>query len=97
MYNINALGGRRWDKTLKAVYPLFAFMGEVWKDIEGFEGVYEISSLGNIRRLYHGKFRYTKPCLNKKRKYFYINCEHKQKRKNFIFHRILAITFCQIH
>lgn len=28
---------------------------EVWKDIAGYEGLYQISNRGNIKSLYYGK------------------------------------------
>lgn len=32
-------------------------MEEIWKDIEGYEGLYQISSFGNIRSFYKHNFR----------------------------------------
>ena len=26
---------------------------EIWKDIEGFEGLYQVSNLGNVKRVFH--------------------------------------------
>lgn len=53
---------------------------EIWKDIEGFEGFYQVSNLGNVRRFYKsGKIKVLKPkkddylrvdlCLNNKHCY----------------------------
>ena len=48
--------GKRWEKSLKAVYPLFAFMKEVWKSIKGYEGLYEASNFGRVKNLKRNKF-----------------------------------------
>lgn len=42
--------------------------GELWKDIPGYEGIYQVSDLGNVRsldRVVHGKGRYL--CFKKGR------------------------------
>lgn len=31
------------------------FMKEIWKDIQGYEGLYQVSNLGNIKSFYTGK------------------------------------------
>ena len=28
-------------------------MNEIWKDIDGFEGYYQVSNLGNVKRIFH--------------------------------------------
>lgn len=51
---------------------------EVWKDIEGYEGLYQISSFGNVRSIRNGKF------INKtlkKHKDGYLQIELSKKRK----------------
>ena len=32
-------------------------MKEIWKDIEGYEGLYQVSNLGNVKRLRHGDYK----------------------------------------
>ncbi len=56
-------------------------MTEIWKDIEGYEGLYQISNLGNVKSLARlkgwgaaGKI-YVKEMLLKQRKSF---CHHYQ-------------------
>lgn len=39
---------------------------EEWKDIKGFERLYQVSNLGNVKSLKFGKERILKPCKNKK-------------------------------
>lgn len=36
-------------------------MKEVWKDIKGFEGIYQVSNLGKVRSLTRKVWNYTKP------------------------------------
>ena len=48
----------------------FVTMEEIWKDIKGFEGLYQVSNLGRVRSLgfdkYH-KGRVLKPAFDGKR------------------------------
>lgn len=38
-------------------------MEEIWKDIEGYEGIYQVSNLGNVKRLpYRVKNRFGSCC-----------------------------------
>lgn len=45
---------------------LFIFMQEIWKDIEGYEGLYQISNLGNVKSL----TRRVKQIRNNKVRYY---------------------------
>jgi len=65
---------------------------QVWKDIQGFEGLYEVSNYGNVRSLKFGKIKYLKPAKNQKGYYFVQLCKNGQK-KNFIVHRLVANAF----
>ena len=73
---------------------------EVWKPIEGYEGLYEVSSLGQIKRFYKGDFytkgsysKILKPCLDKKgyARISLYNSNH--IRKDYKIHRLVALTF----
>lgn len=73
-------------------------MEEIWKDVEGYEGTYEISNLGNIRSLFYRnqlaknkKIRYLKPYLNKG--YFMITLVKDNKRLLTSIHRLIAQAF----
>ena len=65
-------------------------MVEIWKDIEGYEGLYEVSSYGRVRNLVSGKFikaskkndGYCRVCLTKN------GC-----RKCINIHRLVAQSF----
>ena len=78
-------------------------MSEIWKDIIGFEGSYQISSLGRIRsldrfvnckngglKLFKGQI---KNVSENKRRYKSICLSKNSKTKNFDIHRLLAIHF----
>ena len=68
-------------------------MEEIWKDIKGYEGKYQVSNYGNVKSLnYHrtGKERLLKPTLQKKG-YLYVSlCK---PLKKFKIHRLVAETF----
>ena len=77
-------------------------MGEIWKDIEGYEGLYQISNIGNIKRLSrstwnpHNKSYSTlkeiilKPGFDGK----YLNiCLCNPNKKTYLIHRLVATHF----
>ena len=78
-------------------------MQEIWKDIEGYEGLYEVSNLGRVRSLdrvvvysngrkclYKG--RILKPANNTVGYFFCVLCKNGQKKKKYI-HRLVAEAF----
>lgn len=75
---------------------------EVWKDVKGYEGLYEVSNLGNIRSLdrvvppgrkLKGVIR--KQVLNKKTGYLYVGLCKNGKSKNISVHRIVGEAFIE--
>lgn len=68
---------------------------EVWKDIKGYEGMYQVSNYGNVRSLDYrrmGAIKVLKP-FNDKYGYKAI-CLVKNKQKHtFTVHRLVAIAF----
>ena len=82
--------------------------GEVWKDIEGYEGLYQISNLGRVKRMYReiviqGGF-VKKPSIKplnckilrqKIDRYGYpvVILTKDKKRKDWTVHRLVALTF----
>ena len=76
-------------------------MKEVWKDIKGYEGLYQISNYGNVRSLdkiivdkykkYLMKGKQLK--LNIRNTYYVINLVKNKKRKSFQVHRLVAEAF----
>jgi hypothetical protein len=71
---------------------------EIWKDIEGYEGIYQISNKGRVKRTYSGnkKTKILKPGINT---FGYqivslcINCKPKSKT----IHRLVMNSFCPIN
>jgi hypothetical protein len=71
---------------------------EIWKDVPGYEGLYQCSNLGRIKSLPKkmgkgfSKLKYKKPTLNKNG-YYYCNLWKNNKSETFQLHQIVAITF----
>lgn len=67
-------------------------MKEIYKIINGYNGMYEVSNFGNIR-----SHKYTKPRLLKQRahrnKYLYVNLCKNGKYKSINVHRLVAEYF----
>lgn len=65
-------------------------MQEIWKDIEGYEGLYEISSLGNVRRAPSGRI-----LKQNKNSYGYshVGLSKEGKVKMICVHRLIANAF----
>lgn len=67
-------------------------MNEIWKDIPGYEGKYEVSNLGRVRSLKFNKTKILKQDTNK-RGYKRVNLYKNGKKKNYWVHRLVAIAF----
>jgi len=63
---------------------------EIWKTIEGYEGLYEISNLGNLKRVKNT--HYNKSSLDDDG-YLHIGLCKNCKSKNFFIHRLVALAF----
>lgn len=78
---------------------------EEWKDIKGYEGLYQVSNLGRVRSVDHyanisnGNKRFVKGRILKQWKncngYMCIKIWNKDKRKSFVVHRLVAIAFIE--
>ena len=77
-------------------------MQEIWKDIKGYEGLYQVSNLGNVKSLgritYGGKYGTHK--LKEKilkttgtGKYYQVILRKNSKNKSFYIHRLVGIAF----
>lgn len=68
---------------------------EIWKDVKGYEGLYQISNLGNVRSMNWRntgciKNLYLKPhCKG----YLQVELHKNAKRKMFTVHRLVALHF----
>lgn len=77
-------------------------MEEVWKDIEGWEGQYQISNLGRVKslpkKLYRGmtKERIMKP-NNNGGDYLIVGFRNGNSRKSYLVHRLVAKAFITNH
>lgn len=70
------------------------FKNEVWKDIEGFEGLYQVSNYGRIKSL-HARKGTGKLIMKPKnsRGYQVIKLAGRNGKKFFSIHRLVAKTF----
>ena len=66
-------------------------MNEIWKQVVGYEGLYEVSNLGKIKSFYISK-NILKNCAERDG-YFVIGLNKKKKRKQFKVHRLVAQAF----
>lgn len=65
---------------------------ECWKDIVGYEGIYQVSDLGNVRSLKFGKWKVLRPQLT--RGYLRIGFRRKgEKQKCYLVHRLVYSSF----
>lgn len=67
-------------------------MTEIWKDIEGYEGEYMVSNLGNVKSLKYGRER----IMNAKiigGRYKQVALSKDGYRKVFSIHRLVAKAF----
>ena len=78
-------------------------MTEIWKDISGFEGLYQVSNFGKVRslernivfkdgRCVHVKEKILKPCTNKKG-YLFVRLSKNNKGHEGKVHRLVAQAF----
>ncbi|MBZ9633045.1 NUMOD4 domain-containing protein [Clostridium sp. FP1] len=74
-------------------------MPEVWKDIKGYEGLYQISNTGKVKSLNrldnvgsHHQERILKPCLSNKG-YLFVGIYRNCKRKPVYIHKLVAQYF----
>jgi hypothetical protein len=66
---------------------------EIWKDVPGYEGYYQVSSLGQVKSLHKGS-RFGKVLHNNMRKgYYSVSLCKKGTQKSCSVHIIVAISF----
>lgn len=78
-------------------------MNEIWKDIEGYEGLYQVSNLGRVRSLerfnvnsgvYQNRVRVLKQSHNR-RGYKTVTLIKRKARKTVTVHRLVAKAFLE--
>ena len=70
---------------------------EIWKDIEGYEGLYQVSNWGNVKSLNYRKRGYAKnltPKINN-RGYEWVELRKNGKKKQVVIHRLVGETFLE--
>lgn len=65
-------------------------MKEIWKDIQGYEGLYQVSNLGKVKSLYKNKI--LKPRI-KENDYLIVSLYKDREDKKFYIHRLVANAF----
>ena len=65
---------------------------EVWQDIQGYSGIYQVSTLGRIRSLKKGKIKLLKPYINNMG-YAVLSLYANHKQKTYHVHKLVADTF----
>ena len=67
-------------------------MDEIWHDIDGYEGLYQISNKGRVKSLHKGSERILRPVINKYG-YMFVYLYNDNARKYFKIHRLVAQAF----
>ena len=70
-------------------------MREIWKDIKNYEKLYQISNLGNVRRIDRKTIRMLKQYKNKNTNYKQVILSNENKQKLKLVHRLVAETFIE--
>ena len=68
---------------------------EIWKDVRGYEGEYQVSNMGRVMSLNYrhtGKEKILKP-RNNGRGYLFVNLHANGKHKRYFVHRLVLSTF----
>ena len=61
---------------------------EVWQDIQGYSGIYQVSTLGRIRSLKKGKIKLLKPYINNMG-YAVLSLYANHKQKTYHVHKLV--------
>lgn len=69
-------------------------MNEIWKDIKGYEGLYQVSNFGNVKSLSNNFSRKEKILkLNNIKGYLFVDLYKNGKVKHYKVHRLVAEHF----
>lgn len=67
-------------------------MEEIWKDIKGYEELYQVSNLGNVKSVRKKLKPYKR---EKNSKYLRVSLTKNKKTKKFYIHRLVAEVFLE--
>ena len=65
---------------------------EIWKDIVGYEGIYQVSNMGQVKSVGYGKERILKQPANRGG-YFIVRLCKDKKQKNYLVSRLVGFAF----
>lgn len=71
-------------------------MEEIWKPVVGYEGLYEVSNMGNVKSLNYNKTKKVQIIKNYKKKSWYLQIslyDVFKREKWFLCHRLVALAF----
>ena len=70
-------------------------MEEIWKDIKGYEGLYQVSNMGNVRSLNYNKTKTIKELTKhlSGKGYYQVCLQYGKKSKYPLVHRLVAEAF----
>lgn len=68
---------------------------QIWREIPGYEGLYQVSNTGRVRSLNYNGTRKTKVLkqITDKLGYKRVNLFKNNKKKNYLVHRLVALAF----
>jgi hypothetical protein len=68
---------------------------EIWKDIPGYEGIYQVSNIGNVKSLKFGKEKILKLGMDGKspRQYYKVILMKDKKKESVKIHKLMAMAF----
>lgn len=66
---------------------------EEWRDIQGYEGLYQVSNNGRVRSLARNSTKGKILCQAVKRGYSHVCLSKDNKKKHFAVHRLVALAF----
>ena len=69
---------------------------EIWKDVIGYEGLYQVSNLGRVKSFWSDKYldgKILSPSFDSKQKYLFVGLHKDKVVKQVYVHRLVAQTF----
>ena len=64
---------------------------EIWREVEGYEGLYAVSNYGNVKNIKRNHILHLRPQSNG---YFSVLLYKNGASKNYMIHRLVAQAFC---